>query len=576
MYEQFFGLDEEPFRLTPDPRYLYLSAKHAEALAHLRLGLTESSGFVCITGEVGTGKTTLLRAFLAELGPNVAAAYAFVPPLSVLDLLRRICREFGVTPASDTQSDMLDALQAYLVAEQAAGRTCVVILDEAQALSIELLEQVRLLLNFETETEKLLRIVLVGQPQLRNLLMHPDLAQLNQRITLRWHLGALSYRQTVAYVQHRLGVASRGRVKRLLTVPALRMLHRVSGGVPRLINMVTHRALLTAFVEKQERVQRRSVAHAYREIQAVPLPGRMWWPAYRTSAAVAGLAASLALIAIGGPRLGGMLAASTPPPVAPAVAVPEPVAEADSGVQAPVAAADPVAPAQVAVALATTSTTPPFVTDAELERGLRDLDPDRSARGSIESLLAAWGVGALGETEAGSVDDLEAVAWRRGLQSLVLTGNRSMLQLLDLPALLTVRIRGYEVPRFVTLVGGDGAELVLEIDGRKVRLTGAQLDRLWSGQARLLWRDTGGLGPVLGVGTRGLAVMRLQDLLRQAGAMADEPTGVFDAATEHAVIAFQREHQLEPDGRVGPFTRIVLYGLGGGYERPTLGGGSAS
>ena len=167
MYEQFFGLDDEPFRLTPDPRYLFLSAKHAEALAHLRLGLTESSGFVCITGEVGTGKTTLLRVFLAELGPDVAAAYALTPPLSALDLLRRICREFGVTAASESHTDMVDALHAYLVAQSAAGRSCVVVLDEAQALSIELLEQIRLLLNLETATRKLLRIVLVGQPQQR-------------------------------------------------------------------------------------------------------------------------------------------------------------------------------------------------------------------------------------------------------------------------------------------------------------------------------------------------------------------------------------------------------------------------
>src|SRR5436190_14982500 len=128
MYEQFFGLEEEPFRLTPDPRYLYLSSKHAEALAHLRLGLTESSGFVCITGEIGAGKTTLLRAFLAELGPNVAAAYTFVPPLSAVELLRRICREFGVTPMSDRQGDIVDALHEFLLEQRAAGRICVVVL----------------------------------------------------------------------------------------------------------------------------------------------------------------------------------------------------------------------------------------------------------------------------------------------------------------------------------------------------------------------------------------------------------------------------------------------------------------
>src|SRR5262249_30624500 len=198
---------------------LYLSTKHAEALAHLRLGLTESSGFVCITGDVGTGKTTLLRAFLAELGPDVAAAYALTPPLSALDLLRRICREFGLPASVENQTNLLDALHIHLIAQSEAGRTCVVVLDEAQALSIELLEQIRLLLNLETATRKLLRIVLVGQPQLRKLLLNPDLAQLNQRITLRWHLGSLSRRETGAYLHHPLAVARGGRATPPLPPP---------------------------------------------------------------------------------------------------------------------------------------------------------------------------------------------------------------------------------------------------------------------------------------------------------------------------------------------------------------------
>jgi len=302
MYEQFFGLEEEPFRLTPDPRYLFLSPKHAEALAHLKLGLRESSGFVCITGDVGTGKTTLLRVFLSELGPNVSSAYTYVPPLSALELLRRICREFKLPVSGQSQDELVDQLHEYLIAQHRAGRLCVVVLDEAQALSIDLLEQIRLLLNLETETEKLLRIVLVGQPQLRKLLLDPDLVQLNQRITLRWHLGPLSSRQTAAYVSHRLGVASGGKATLLFTVPALRLLHSISGGVPRLINMVAHRALLAAFVIRQRRVTRRMIAQAYHEIQAVPLPGTLS-AARKTVLAAAGLAVGIGLVVVGAPRL---------------------------------------------------------------------------------------------------------------------------------------------------------------------------------------------------------------------------------------------------------------------------------
>src|SRR6266446_918409 len=221
MYERFFGLDDTPFRLTPDPRYLFLSSKHAEAMAHLRLGLKESSGFVCITGDVGTGKTTLLRAFLAELGPEVAAAYIFSPALSTLELLQRINREFGLPGTSSSQMELVDALNAHLLAQREAGRISVVVVDEAQAFSMDLLEQ------------------------------------LHQRITLRWHMGPLRYRETVAYVRHRLSVASEGRAARLFTVPALRLTHSLAGGVPRLINMIAHRAMLAAFVAREPRVTRR-------------------------------------------------------------------------------------------------------------------------------------------------------------------------------------------------------------------------------------------------------------------------------------------------------------------------------
>ena len=270
MYEDFFGLSDLPFRLTPDPRYLFLSPKHAEALAHLRLGLTESSGFVCITGDIGAGKTTLLRTFLAELGPDVSAAYIFNPALSARELLQRINHELGV-PTAGSEMELVDALNAHLLAQRRAGKLSVVVVDEAQALSVELLEQLRLLSNLETTTEKLLRLVLVGQPQLRTLLVDPELAQLNQRITLRWHIGPLSFEETVAYVQHRLGVASEGRATQLFTRSALALLHSYAKGVPRLVNMISHRSLLAAFVAKERQVTNATVRRAYREIEAVPL-----------------------------------------------------------------------------------------------------------------------------------------------------------------------------------------------------------------------------------------------------------------------------------------------------------------
>src|SRR5437870_9600098 len=397
MYERFFGLGDAPFRLTPDPRYLFLSSKHAEAMAHLRLGLTESSGFVCITGDVGTGKTTLLRAFLAELGPEVAAAYIFSPALSTLELLQRINREFGLPGTSRSQMELVDALNAHLLAQREAGRISVVVVDEAQAFSMDLLEQLRLLSNLETPTEKLLRVVLVGQPQLRTLLLDPAMAQLNRRITLRWHLGPLRYRETVAYVRHRLSIASEGRAARLFTVPALRLTHSLAGGVPRLINMIAHRAMLAAFVTREPRITRRSVVRAYKEINAVPLPGTLS-VVRRAAWGVAGAAVGVGVVTLGVPlgwfrdirrpslqteRHAEAVAKAAPavpladvPPADPAPAAAEP---------APVAAAAPAATAAPEPAPALPLPSPV----AELERRLTALDPQTSARAAADTVLAA-------------------------------------------------------------------------------------------------------------------------------------------------------------------------------------------
>ena len=560
MYEQFFGLEDEPFRLTPDPHYLYLSAKHAEALAHLRLGLTESSGFVCITGDVGTGKTTLLRTFLSELGPDVAAAYILSPPLSARELLRRIIRELGLPAQAESDADPVEALHAHLIAQSEAGRSCIVVLDEAQALSVELLEQIRLLLNLETATRKLLRVVLVGQPQLRKLLLNPGLAQLNQRITLRWHLGPLSRPETAAYVHHRLAVASGGRATRLFTRPALRLLHGVSGGVPRLLNMIAHRALLAAFVAREPRVSRRLVARAYREIQAVPLPGTLTL-ARRVALAGTGLAIGAALVALGGPQLDRLLGQQ------PAAATSEPA----TTIAAP-AAESPAAPSAAAPGPSAPSATDvqPPISATELAQFLAGIDSRASARTATAAVLAAWGEHPLEEEEMRLPESLEAVAWRRGLQELQLTANLSMLRVLDLPALLVVRVPGATEPAYVALTGLDGSRVVLSVNGVSVTLDADALQSIWTGQAHVPWRDFDGLGPTLQPGTRGVAVVQLQQLLRRLGAAGVKPTGTFDAGTSRAVVDFQRSHRLDADGLVGPLTRIVLYAAGPDYRRPRL------
>jgi general secretion pathway protein A len=538
VYEAFFGLADAPFRLTPDPRYLYLSPKHAEALAHLRAGLIEPGGFVCITGEIGTGKTTLLRTFLADLGPDVSTAYVFNPTLSAAELLQRIVRELGVPAAGDSAVDVMDALNAHLLAQRKAGRLSVVVIDEAQAVAPDVLEQLRLLSNLETSTEKLLRLVLVGQPQLAAVLVDPALAQLNQRITLRWHLGPLTRVETAAYVRHRLHVASGGGATDVFTRPALGLVHRYSGGVPRLVNMIAHRALLAAYVRRRRRVTARVVASAYREIRAVPL--HRGSPARRAGWAAAAAALVVALVSVGVPRLGRRVDAPAPPAIA--AAVPD-----------------------VAVSVAETAQA-----TSDLERALARGDAEASARAAVDAVLAAWHRAPLRADEKVAPERLERIAWDRSLEDLRMTGNLSMLRLLDLPALLAVRIPDTTATRWVALVGLRDGRPVLVAGAEPAPVDPAVLDRLWLGEAHVFWRDFESLGRTFGTEARGPHVARLQELLGRVGVYGGAATGVFDGTTEAAVLGFQRSRLLDADCRVGRLTRIVLYAAAGGYDRPTL------
>jgi general secretion pathway protein A len=568
MYERFFGLLDAPFRLTPDPRYLFLSKKHEDALAHLKLGLTES-GFVCITGDVGTGKTTLLRYFLANLGPEVSTAYVFNPALSALELLQTINAEFGLPAASSSKKTLVDLLNAHLLQLRQEGRRALVVIDEAQALDIDVLEQLRLLSNLETPTEKLLRIILVGQPQLRALLLHPELVQLNQRITLRWHIGPLRRRETMAYVAHRLSVASHGKARAAFTRRALILIHRLSGGIPRLVNMLAHRALLAAFAAERRRVTVRDVRKAYREVSAVPLPVpvRRSWIVPASAAAVA---CALAIVvgarelAVGpplveptattypspGPLLANMTASDTP-----AAAAPEP--------------AVPREPVRVAEVTTTTVPAPP-----PPEQRLRAVDATTSLTAALGAVAHAWRVDPPSTIEQ-SAQDFPHFAERRQLEYLPLTGNVAMLRLLDVPAVLELRFPSVPDSRWASLVALTPDRATLWIDGETVDVELAFLERYWYGRAHVFARDFEGLGPGLLEETRGLRVTRLQSLLARTGLYDGGETGVFGASTRSAVMAFQRSRFIEPDGQVGRLTRMVLYAAVGGYDRPTLAGGAS-
>ena len=270
MYKNFYGLREAPFNMTPDPQFLFLSRNHRMALEVLRFGIAGRKGFMVITGEIGAGKTTVCRALLRSLGPNTKTALILNPSLSDTQLLRAICDEFKLQPAKTTKKDLYDALNAFLLRELAANHNVVLIVDEAQNLRPKALEQIRLLSNFETEKEKLLQIILVGQPELARLLQRDDLVQLKQRIALRQHIPPLVWEEVGDYIRHRLEVAGAGgRIH--WADDALLLIHRHSRGVPRLINVLCDKALLAGYVSESFTIETEHVQRAIGDLEGVEL-----------------------------------------------------------------------------------------------------------------------------------------------------------------------------------------------------------------------------------------------------------------------------------------------------------------
>ena len=338
MYRDYFDLREVPFSIAPDPRYLYMSEGHQEALAHLLYGIRNDGGFVLLTGEVGTGKTTVCRCLLEQIPAGVDVAFILNPKLTADELLAAICDELGIRyPEGNTSAKVfVDCINTALLDAYAKGRKTVLIIEEAQNLSAEVLEQVRLLTNLETSERKLLQIIMVGQPELQEKLSRPELRQVAQRITARYHLGPLSKKEVAAYISHRLEIA--GGRSRLFPGPAVGKIFRLTGGVPRLINILCDRALLGAFVQGRESVDVSTAAKAAREVfgetkkfrRPVLTDNRKWSPAVL---ALSVCGAVLAALLSGALKPGTLRTteAARPPGVSDAQAVSQPPAAAATG-----------------------------------------------------------------------------------------------------------------------------------------------------------------------------------------------------------------------------------------------------
>lgn len=560
MYESFFGLDEPPFRLTPDPRYLFLSKRHRDALGHLSFGLRDGAGFVAITGEIGAGKTTLLRSVLREADENVRYAYVMNPVLNGVEILQEINHELGINEEGGRR-ELLAELNRHLLEQKQQGRQVVIVVDEAQALDGAILEELRMLSNFETETSKLLQIVLVGQPELRDLLARPELVQLNQRITVRFHLTALDRKETADYVRHRLAVASGGRAREIFTAAALRRIHRHSRGLPRLINQICHRALLVAFAADRSRVTRSLLERAARETSDALAPARSSRGARRGF----GLEAAVALLAF------GMLATlgvalwrhETPQVSAPAAQAARPDSEAVrvSEFELGEVRVDELPPAwDGAPGAELAEPMSADIAGAAFGSAIRKSSAGQSAYEAIEAMLRAWPAASLSAREsAADAFDLDSIAEERALRYLSLEADLALLESLDLPAILELEARGAGGVRFGLLerLGPDAATVV--VDGEPASVSRDLLAAHWNGRAHLFWEDIDEIGVLLVEGAAGPEVVRLHLLLADAGAYRGAPEDAYGAATAHAVGRFQRRMGLEPDGKVGPLTMVALY-----------------
>jgi general secretion pathway protein A len=554
MYTQFFNLKQAPFSIAPDPRYLFMSERHREALAHLLYGVGSGGGFVLLTGEIGAGKTTVCRCFLEQIPENCKVAYIFNPKLSVEELLRSICDEFHIGYAAPGTSGGLgngattlsiktyvDALNAYLLATHAKGQNNVLIIDEAQNLSPAVLEQLRLLTNLETNERKLLQIILIGQPELRAILARPELEQLAQRVIARYHLGPLSVDETSRYILHRLGV---GGLTAVSPFPQrlMQQIHRLTEGVPRRINLLCDRALLGAYAESKHQIDRGVVQKAAQEVF-----GKDALPVNPASQAMR--------FALLGLLLGGLISGTvvwrvTQRPSVPVVAA-TPVkasAAAVAAMRAGVAVSPPASAAIALTAVPAPASAPAATLASEAAAGEADA--------AYRALAQLWG-----RTLPGAEPCLTSS--RKNLRCYSGDGGLAELMLLDRPAVLTL-YNDTKAVYYALLLGMDKDNATVRIGGQQQSISLAALVAHFPGEFTTMWSVPRRFRDEVVSGDRGADVDWIAAQLAQWGNTKKPPDNqVFDQELGRQVRAFQTAHKLKIDGVVGPKTYMRLNDVAG-------------
>ena len=565
MYNRFWGFSEKPFKLVPNPDFLFLSATHEEALAHLKFTLAEGEGFLMFTGEVGTGKSTLCRAFFQELDPSVSYAYIFNPKLDAFQLLKSINTEFGISADAHTPNDLINILNQFLIDQRAAEKKVILIIDEAQNLPVESLEQLRLLSNLETMREKLLQIVLVGQPELADIIDSHELRQLGQRITLACHLMPLSYDETEQYVQHRINVVSR-KPQKIFEKGALKTIFKYSGGIPRLINTACDRMLLAAYLNNRAGVSTALAAKIIDELthRGRPNPSTFQW----LKAGLLGGAALLVVLAgvlfyYGGPfDFRSALSSQTQiapdaiekPPIVPTVssALPGAILDKDSPTE--------IEMTDTKVEISAERTPGPAAHLDDLIRSVHGVDDRRLA---FAAVLHAWGLQPQNDITLTGMDDysyFQTIAERQGLSVLILEEDIGDLEILNLPAIVKMRQPGGHEAVYLSLIGiQDGLYLLTSNGGT----TQALIDtptfmRYWQGVAIVPWKNYLGYPGIIPGGAPSTSVVILKQMLWEIGFSYLTIDDRYDAMTRNAVRELQAQNGLLADGKVGDKTKIIL------------------
>lgn len=561
MYNDFFGFREAPFSIAPDPRYLYLSERHKEALAHLMYGVRGQGGFIVITGEVGTGKTTVCRCFLESVPDHVDIALVLNPKLSARELLASICDELQLRyPAGSSIKRLIDLINGHLLSSHSQGRHTVLVIDEAQNLSADVLEQLRLLTNLETGEKKLLQIVLLGQPELQDMLAAKELRQLSQRVTARYHLEALDRQELYSYLRYRLTVA--GSRQAIFEPGAIKALYKHSAGVPRLVNLIADRALLGAYAQSQAAVEGKTVHQAAREVlgerrRRQPGAGtsslgmRSYW--FAASAALVILAVALVVLRWHGGALLPLSAGSLSESVAAEAPAGQPEQPAVPGSAQPAASVSAEVPDGLAAAPAADSR-PPTVSETSAILGTWQPGGGDS-REAYQALFQAWGLNYDRQGGLYACDFAE----QQGMRCLHRQGNWRSLEQLDRPAVLRLHNSAGDAYHAVLLkLQGDSARIVL--GSQEYPLPRAAIDQHWLGDYSVVWR----LPPYEPVtGNQGMdktewlqwAMQSLREKYRIEPELAES---LAQATLKDQVIWFQRRAGLIPDGIPGAVTLIRI------------------